>query len=635
MKNNRLQRLAILLPTLMLVLLLFTGCSPLITWEDADGTVLETMIPEEGQEIAERPLPADDDQWHYTGWTESTRGNKTTYTAERIAKLKVIWIDAEGTVLHTSSVIPDEEPKVYPLPMDTDEWLYTGWAKESRDGELIYTAERTAKTKICWRDADGTLIHTESILPGGRIPDRSLPTDSAAFVYTGWEQKESENTITLTAKRVPAKTVIWCDADGTKIETQYLPYDQQITERAFPSSQKWDYSSWKRTFSGSTYTYTAIGTPKTSYFIGNVFQIVAKDLTENPLSLGTGFVINNQGWFITNYHVLDEACLADAVFQIKNYATSESYTTLSIEKISYYDKDKDIIIGKLENYASIASYYQRIPLQTNYNVGDLTYSVGYPDGIENMEINEGEILRGISTLRDKLYSGIGYIASDSYIAPGSSGGVLVNEKLEVIGMTTLGLWDDDEEFVLGAAIEAFNFQGLITTKTKSSMLQTLATVMYPELSEYVKLLEKFKRNEMLELIEEEGVYLYKMESVFSGKSDDGDRYTETETYLFYGNGYIFVDFVVEWEGGDVREALLYGNYLDGLDSFYYIYDYTFADGKGYTLYSDNINYSPYSSQTLSRYSVQGHGGFYPGSGNITYAKERFNEIYIAAKNLLF
>lgn len=635
MKPRFANKVTLFIGCIFLLLSCLVACSSTVSWLDADGEVIETMIPEEGQAIPNRPLPPDDDEWHYTGWKQEIHGGNTTYTAERIAKTKVIWQDADGTVLYTDSVIPGETPAVFNLPLDNEDWIYTGWQEETRDGELIYTAARIAKTKVYWRDTDGTLIHSESISPSSRIPDRDLPADSNAFVYTEWRKTESENTVTFTAQRVAAKTVIWRDADGTEIETQYLPLTQEIPQRDFPTNPKWDYVKWERTVSGTVYTYTAIGTPKTSYFAGNVFQIVATDLTENPISLGTGFVINSQGWFITNYHVLESACLAKGVFEIRNYKTNESYTTLSIEKISYFDKDKDIVIGRLENYASIANYYKNIPLQIRYNVGDVTYSVGYPEGTEKMEVHEGKVLRNVAGLKDKLYGGIDYVASDSYVAPGSSGGILVNDKLEVIGMVTRVLWDDNDEFVLSASIEAFNFQGLITSKSKTSMLQTITSVFYPELTEYADRLSKFKSNGNLELIEEEDIFFYKMELTETGTSSDGEKYTEKQIYLFYGNGYIVIDFQMEWESGEKREAMLYGNYMDGLDSFHYAYAYEFANGSGYAVYSEKINYSSNSSLSLINYKMEGFGSFYPGPNNLSYARARFNEIYKGAKNKLF
>lgn len=631
------QRLLKLIPLFIgcvLLLACLTACGACVTWMDADGLVLETYIPEDGQEIPDRPLPPDDDLWHYIGWKEQTRGNSVSYTAERVAKIPVTWLNADGTVLHTESVIPGEKPAVFPLPLDDEDWIYSGWTEEERDGALFYTAGRIPKTKAYWRDTDGTLIHSESYAPSARIPERQLPPSNSSYVYTGWTRSDEGNIVTFTATRVISKSVIWCEADGTVIATEYLPFDEDITMRDLPQSRKWDYERWEKTASGTVYTFRAVGTPKTSYLAGNVFQLVGKDLSENPLSLGTGFVINNQGWFITNYHVLENAARADGVFQIRNHSTGESYVTLAIEKISYWDKDKDILIGKLENYNSISSHYQKIPLQIRYNVGDVTYTAGYPNGNEKMEIHGGKVLRDLAGLSDKLYGGINYIASDSYAAPGSSGGVLLNEKLEVIGLVSRGL-GEGEEFELCASIEAFNFQGLITSKTKSSLLTPITNALQPELAGLAQRINELKAKGSLELIREDDVSVYRWTREYENIASNGSRCEEMQTFLFYGNGYIFVDSQVEWDTGHKRELCFYGNYADGIDSFCYIFAYEFSAGRGYAVVSEDIYYSTDISRTLPRYESSAYGGYTVSQKNLTYAKELFNEIYEITKKNVF
>ena len=52
----------------------------------------------------------------------------------------------------------------------------------------------------------------------------------------------------------------------------------------------------------------------------------------------------------------------------------------------------------------------------------------------------------------KIYDSY-YLLSDSYIAPGSSGGILVNENFEVLGVTTMGLYDSTQTvFLAGGSV---------------------------------------------------------------------------------------------------------------------------------------------------------------------------------------
>ena len=161
-------------------------------------------------------------------------------------------------------------------------------------------------------------------------------------------------------------------------------------------------------------------TPEISDFVGNVFQVAVQDLGGQPIAFGSAFVFNSDGWFITNAHVMENAQYAQAVFNIPNTQTGESYTYLDINLGSYFNLDKDIYIGKVENYHSISSYYKDFSLTQNYKIGDTTYSVGYPNASAELVINKGEITKEWSDLYEKLYSGNSYICSSSYIAPGSS-----------------------------------------------------------------------------------------------------------------------------------------------------------------------------------------------------------------------
>ena len=54
-----------------------------------------------------------------------------------------------------------------------------------------------------------------------------------------------------------------------------------------------------------------------------------------PINTGTGFVFDEQGWFITNYHVMENAYFAKAIFEIPDIESGESYTRLDVEFASY------------------------------------------------------------------------------------------------------------------------------------------------------------------------------------------------------------------------------------------------------------------------------------------------------------
>ncbi len=639
MKRKIFQNWYIFIGCILLCSLLLTACGTTVTWLDAEGALIETAKPEKDEALPERPLPPDDDDWHYTGWAEVVDGNKITYTAERVPMIKYTWKDADGTVLETVSVPPEEPAPIRGLPNDTDEWQYTKWNEEKGENTVTYTAERVAKIRVTWLDADGKQLHRESILPTAHIPDRPLPADSGYWIYTGWDQVTSGNTVTCTAKRVPAKTVIWRDGDGKELAKRIMPADEAIPDRPLPASDKWDYTKWVESVTGATnktYTYTAKGEPKLSYFAANVFQLVGEDLMGNPIMVGSGFVLNSDGWFITNYHILENACAAHALFEIPDTKNGKSFTKLSILDISWYNADRDLLIGKIENYSSrLKTHYKSIPLQTKYSVGDTTYSVGYPGGAAKAELHEGKILSNLAGLADKLYSGVNYISSDSYIAPGSSGGVLLNSRLEVIGITSRVL-NKDDQFVLGASIGVFNFQSAIGTAAKDSELKDIAEALHPGMGDFINFFRnEYWANTRIKVQYDEDGLPYLL--------DEWEQETTNcrivSHLVIYPNGDIALTKEHYWTNGDEMVQLLGGTFepdkgKQAIDQFSYIFGYQYADGQAYVVTCEDINYSTNVDLCLSHYEASASWGSVTAE-DMKYTRERFANLYRELSDRIF
>jgi len=484
--------------------------------------------------------------------------------------------------------------------------------------------------EVTWLDADGNLLYMEEFPKNEEIPQRELPVDSDEWHYINWRQVVStEKSVTYIADRIANQKVTWKDATGTILQVKNIPVGEMIPERVLPyDTEKWHYTTWLETRVNNEYTYVAERELKADYFVGNVFQIVAKDLAGEPVGTGTGFVFDKTGWFITNAHVMEEAYQAIGIFEIKNSETNESFTTLEIKNASYVHHDKDIFIGKLEGYSKIETNYKDIPFQSNHSVGDITYSVGYPNSSVSMEIHKGEIKKDLSSLYDKLYSGISYIASDSFLAPGSSGGILVNENAEVIGLTTLGLFDDNGNFELGAAIEAYNYINL-TSAVKDSELQDMTFLLHPNETTFIKFFRDFITQSNTKKIVHDDLVYYQNKLVKEERTSDAVDCTVEYSLYVLANGFILYHSNIYWEGGAHREEKLYGTYSNqnGIDNFSYDFKYTFDDGEWYTLKSDDINYSENLNLTLRNYTKSSSYNVTISNYFIEYAKGKFNYMY--------
>ena len=372
----------------------------------------------------------------------------------------ITWTDTGGAVIAQSSEADSYDPTQRPLPTDTEQWHYTGWKTAQNGDQIRCIAQRVPKNKVLWFDADGTLLQTSYLLAEDISADHlPLPEDSDQWDYTQWSRADTADCVIFTAKRVSKYHHLWKTSDGTVIKECYLTEETDPEEVELPqASEQWTYTEWSLEHVDDEYVYTAEKIPNSEYFLGNVFQIVVSDEGGEPLGTGSGFVINDSGWFITNYHVMDGAFSATAYFDIADTENGDRYTQLPILGCSYCDEKKDFFIGKLDGYAKIKDYYHDIPFTETYTAGEASYTLGYPNSSVKMEVNSGKILDEHSDITDKI-NGVFYVLADSYIAPGSSGGILINDSFEVIGITSVGFYSDSSktDYQAGGSIPTIIF----------------------------------------------------------------------------------------------------------------------------------------------------------------------------------
>ena len=132
---------------------------------------------------------------------------------------------------------------------------------------------------------------------------------------------------------------------------------------------------------------------------------------------GSGFFINSDGLAVSNYHVFQGTNIGEE--QIKLADSDEIY---KVAEVIHSDADEDFILFRVgvsnTNFIPIAKYKPQ--------VGEKVYAIGSPRGLENT-FSSGEV----SQWRDKNLMQI-----SAFIDHGSSGGALINEYGEVVGITS-------------------------------------------------------------------------------------------------------------------------------------------------------------------------------------------------------
>ena len=155
-------------------------------------------------------------------------------------------------------------------------------------------------------------------------------------------------------------------------------------------------------------------------------NIRSDNAINNRGNMGSGFVYKDDGYIITNHHVVDNAERVTITF-----LDGESY----IAKIIGTDADLDIAVLKVEIGST---YLQPIPIgdSSHLKVGEPIAAIGNPFGLSG-SMTSG-IISQIGRLlpQDSGYSIPDVIQTDAAINPGNSGGPLLNMNGEVVGMNT-------------------------------------------------------------------------------------------------------------------------------------------------------------------------------------------------------
>lgn len=144
---------------------------------------------------------------------------------------------------------------------------------------------------------------------------------------------------------------------------------------------------------------------------------------------GSGIIYSEDGYIVTNYHVIETAIKnSSATIQV-TLSTGESLNA----SIIGYDDATDLAVIKVDKTGLQAAEFG---VSGDLKVGELAVAIGNPLGQELA----GSVTGGyISALNRKLTTdGRTYnlIQTDAAINPGNSGGALVNSQGQVIGINT-------------------------------------------------------------------------------------------------------------------------------------------------------------------------------------------------------
>ena len=167
----------------------------------------------------------------------------------------------------------------------------------------------------------------------------------------------------------------------------------------------------------------------------NIYGQVSK-----TASVGSGFIISEDGYVVTNYHVIEGGNKITVI----TYDEYEHPAT-----VVGYDEINDVALLKMEGSFSCVSIGSSDELQ----VGDQVMAIGNPLGELTSTLTVGYV-----SAKDRMVStdgtAINMLQTDAAINSGNSGGPLFNAKGELVGINTAKYSGTSSS---GASIEGIGF----------------------------------------------------------------------------------------------------------------------------------------------------------------------------------
>jgi S1-C subfamily serine protease len=247
-------------------------------------------------------------------------------------------------------------------------------------------------------------------------------------------------------------------------KVKWIMSDKSLNEDVYLTTTKYNFLEFD--FLESEFGF------KTKYL--KMYPNVSNEIesSDNYISSGTGFFISNDGYLVTNHHIVRDA--KNLSVQIKSENGLKDYKA----EIVSDDKKNDLTILKISN--TDFQFNNEIPFLINGNefpIGTSVYTLGYPM-IETM----GESIK----LSDGIISSnSGYMSNSSVyqvtvpINPGNSGGPLFDKDGNLVGIINAkysGAENVTYAIKSKYLLEMLHEANLNTSNPKAQQLQNLSLV---------------------------------------------------------------------------------------------------------------------------------------------------------------
>ncbi|MGM9551578.1 MAG: S1C family serine protease [Clostridia bacterium] len=202
-------------------------------------------------------------------------------------------------------------------------------------------------------------------------------------------------------------------------------------------------------------------------------------------SLGSGVILSDMGYIVTNHHVVGD----------NPYSINVTLFDGNVKKgkLTWSDKALDIAVLKInDSLPSVA----KMGNSEDLRVGEDVFAIGNPLSFQfERSVTKGIVSALNRTITLNTEDGVMYmedlIQTDASINPGNSGGPLMNTKGEVIGINTIRVQSAEG---MGFAVPINIFEGVIESLETTGKFETPYLGLYAYTSQTAKYLKKEKND---------------------------------------------------------------------------------------------------------------------------------------------
>jgi len=178
--------------------------------------------------------------------------------------------------------------------------------------------------------------------------------------------------------------------------------------------------------------YASAGAPVPERPVRELVQRLGEAVVQvrTPSGQGSAFFLNEEGYLITNFHVIEgDTQISVEVFQQKSGQLERR--TFRQVRIVAMNKFADLALLKVEDpdaprfHSVVLGFTDALP------VGERVFAIGSPLGLERT------VTEGIVSSKTRQMQGDLYMQTTAQINPGNSGGPLFNMRGEVVGVTNM------------------------------------------------------------------------------------------------------------------------------------------------------------------------------------------------------